>query len=103
MSKFIESISNDVRVVIQEELAPLKKLLEELQLPHQPAIKLPGENTKEVEIVYLQEAADLLRKSKSTVIRLEKLGFFSRANRQPKSPIYYLKTDLDNFLLGRDN
>ncbi|MDW3208929.1 MAG: hypothetical protein R8N23_03630 [Reichenbachiella sp.] len=101
MKKFNEALANDLRIVVKEELCPIIEILKKLNTNEKTDQKQVAK--EEFEIVYLPEATAILRCSKWTVLRLEKRGFFTRLNKVPKSPIYFRKSDILNFLSSNDN
>ncbi|UXX80898.1 hypothetical protein N7E81_07270 [Reichenbachiella carrageenanivorans] len=115
MSKFNEAIAKDVKSVIKVELVEFKSELTEILqqelketkelLERLPQLDKSNNASKELdkEFVYLPEAAEILRCSVDTVKRHEKRGFFTRLNRVPNSPIYYLKKDIFSFITTNDN
>ncbi|SMD36083.1 hypothetical protein SAMN04488029_2705 [Reichenbachiella faecimaris] len=103
MRTFNETLAKVVQDAVAPELnqiqSSIDKLVEEFKKVSKSKIDLPCDP----EIVYLPEAAKILKCSKWTVVRLEKRGFFARLNKIPKSPIYYRKSDIINFLSSNDN
>lgn len=53
------------------------------------------------DVLNRDQAAEYLRLSKSTIIRYEKRGCFTRLNKVAHTKVYYLKEDIVQFKIGR--
>lgn len=89
---------DDLSMIIRQELLPVMEKLDKLS-----SVVQPGELPAVSQIVYLADAAKMLGVHPTTVVRWEKMGFFKRRNQVPNSPIYYLKADIEGFMLGNNN